>query len=57
MESYDQFYFHESLASYGSFSKFQQKGVIQWLSGHNFDILWPPATSKWTFLALNVYKN
>ena len=57
MESYDQFYFHESLASYGSFSKFQQKGVIQWLSGQNFDILWPPATSKWTFLALNVYKN
>ena len=30
---------------------------IQWLRGYNFALFWPPATSTWTFLTLNVDKN
>ena len=32
-------------------------GGIQWLCGHNFVLFWPPPTSTWTFLTLNVDKN
>ena len=32
-------------------------GSIQWLHGHNFAIFWPPPTSTWTFLTLNMDKN
>ena len=32
-------------------------GGIQWLRGHNFALFWPPPTSTWTFLTLNVDKN
>ena len=31
-------------------------GGIQWLCGHNFALFWPPPTSTWTFLTLNVDK-
>ena len=31
--------------------------VIQWLRGHNFALFWPPLSSTWTFLTLNMDKN
>ena len=34
-----------------------RKGSIQWLRGHNFALFWPPLTSTWTFVTLEVDKN
>ena len=49
------FNFHFSV--YVSKRILPRQGGIQWLRGHNFALFWPPATSTWTFLTLNVDKN
>ena len=36
--------------------EYNPHGGMQWLRGHNFALFWPPPTSMWTFLTLNVDK-